>query len=102
MENLDENTARYLIAEKRVKKLKTLYIHAVVYILVNLFIIAGNVQSGLPLNDMKNYWAAIFWGIGLLVHAASVFLPNLLFGRDWEDRKIRELMEKESNFNAKF
>lgn len=102
MENIDENTARYLIAEKRVKKLKALYIHAVVYVLVNLFIIAGNVQSGFPLTDMKNYWTSIFWGIGLLVHAASVLLPNMLFGRDWEERKIRELIEKENNFNSKF
>ena len=101
MENLDENTARYLIAEARVKKLKGLYIHAVVYVLVNLFIIAGNVQSGLLLTDMKNYWTSIFWGIGLLAHATSVFLPSVFFGRNWEERKIRELMEKQRTFNTK-
>lgn len=101
MENLDENEIRYLTAQKRVQRLKGFYIHATVYVLVNLFIIAGNVQGGTDLADMKNYWTAIFWGIGLVGHAASVFLPNILFGSNWEQRKIRELMEKDHNFNSK-
>lgn len=100
MEHLDENETKYLIAKKRVKKLKSFYTHATVYILVNLFIIAGNVQGGVELSDMKNYWTAIVWGAALLAHAASVFIPNMFFGNNWEEKKIRELMEKERNFKS--
>jgi hypothetical protein len=38
---------------------------------------------------------AIFWGIGLMAHALSVFLPSMIIGKDWEERKIKQLMEKE-------
>lgn len=94
MENLNQDDIKYLEAQKRVKRLKGFYIHAVVYVLVNLFIIANNVQKGMDLSNIDNYWTAIFWGVGLLGHATSVFLPNLILGSDWEQRKIKELMDK--------
>ncbi|QOW11126.1 2TM domain-containing protein [Kaistella flava (ex Peng et al. 2021)] len=94
MENFNQNNIKYLEAAKRVKRLKGFYIHAVVYVLVNLFIVAQNVKSGASLSNMDNYWTAIFWGVGLLGHGISVFLPNMIMGKDWEERKIRELMDK--------
>lgn len=94
MENFNQNETKYLEAQKRVKRLKGFYIHATVYVLVNLFLIANNVQKGMDVLDINNYWTAIFWGIGLLGHALSVFLPNFIMGKDWEEKKIRELMDK--------
>ncbi|OWK74978.1 hypothetical protein CBW16_06200 [Flavobacteriaceae bacterium JJC] len=94
MQTNNENDIRYLQAKRRVKRMKGFYIHATVYVLVNLFIIAGNTQEGESLLNMDNYWTAIFWGIGLLAHGISVFMPNLFLGKDWEERKIRELMDK--------
>lgn len=97
MENINENDIRYLEAQKRVKKLKGFYIHAIVYFLVNLFLIARNIQQGHSFYDIDVYWTAIFWGIGLLGHSSSIFLPGLFLGKDWEQKKIRELMEKDLN-----
>lgn len=94
MENFNTNEIKYLEAQKRVKRLKGFYIHATVYVLVNLFLIGNNVQRGMNPSDIDNYWTAIFWGIGLLGHALSVFLPNMIMGKDWEEKKIRELMDK--------
>ncbi|MBU8883752.1 2TM domain-containing protein [Kaistella sp. DKR-2] len=94
MQTNNENDIRYLQAKRRVKRMKGFYIHATVYVLVNLFIIAGNTQEGESLLNMDNYWTAIFWGIGLLAHGISAFMPNLFLGKDWEERKIRELMDK--------
>ena len=94
MQTNNENDIRYLQAKRRVKRMKRFYIHATVYVLVNLFIIAGNTQEGESILNMDNYWTAIFWGIGLLAHGISVFVPNLFLGKDWEERKIRELMDK--------
>ncbi|MGB7843426.1 MAG: 2TM domain-containing protein, partial [Salinimicrobium sp.] len=31
----------------------------------------------------------------LLAHWFSLFGPSIFFGRDWEEKKIKELMEKE-------
>ena len=94
MENFNQNEIKYLEAQKRVKTLKGFYIHSAVYLLVNLFIIGQSVQRGSSLSDLDNYWTAIFWGVGLLGHAISVFLPNIIMGKDWEEKKIRELMNK--------
>ncbi len=94
MENFDENNINYIEAKKKVKKMKGFYIHLMVYILVNLFIVAQNVKQGAAISDMDNYWTAIFWGIGLLAHCLSVFMPNFIFSKDWEERKTKEIMDK--------
>jgi len=94
METSNENDIKYLEAKRRVKRMKGFYIHALVYLVVNLFIIAGNVQNGESLSDRDNYWTAFFWGIGLLVHGISVFMPNFFLGKNWEEKKTRELMDK--------
>ena len=94
MENPDRNNERYLAAKRRVKEMKSFYIHATVYVFVNLFIIVQNVRGGGHWTDMNNYWTALFWGIGLLAHALSVFMPRFFLGKDWEERKIKELMDK--------
>ncbi|MBW8362472.1 MAG: 2TM domain-containing protein [Kaistella sp.] len=94
METHNENNIRYFAAKKRVKKMKGFYIHALVYILVNAFIIADNIRDGNDMTDINNYWTAIFWGLGLLVHGMSVFMNDFILGHDWEERKIRELMDR--------
>lgn len=94
MELQEHNDARYQEAKKKVKEIKGFYIHLFVYLAVNLFLISRNAQQGDNLTDIDNYWTAIFWGIGLLVHAIRVFVPNFILGKDWEERKIRELMDK--------
>jgi len=94
MENYNEDNIKYIEAKKRVKRLKGFYIHATIYVLVNLFIISRNIQEGETLSNMDDYWTAIFWGIGLAGHGLSVFLPNMILGKDWEEKKIRELMDK--------
>lgn len=92
---------RYSLAYKRVKRIKGFYVHAMVYVLINIFIVYGN-YFGNPHKDY-DFWSwqtfstALFWGIGLLVHGMSVFGRNLFFGQNWEERKIQELMEKEKN-----
>lgn len=88
----------YQRAVKRVKALKGFYGHLAAYLIVNLVIlIVSTREEGLVegLQDLSNYFTAFFWGIGLVAHAAGVFMPNVLFGREWEERKIKEFMEKE-------
>jgi hypothetical protein len=35
------------------------------------------------------------WGFGLLMHGLEAYGDNPIWGKRWEERKIRELMEKE-------
>lgn len=88
----------YELAAKKVKRLKGFYTHLLVYILVNIFLIVVNFQNlkpGESYFQYKNFITAFFWGIGLVAHAFSVFVPQVIFGKNWEDRKIKELMEKD-------
>jgi hypothetical protein len=32
-----------------------------------------------------------------VAHGLSVFLPSMILGENWEEKKIKELMEKEKN-----
>ena len=91
MEN-NKNDIKYLNAKKRVKQMKGFYIHALVYVLVNAFLIFVKWQKHGQI-DFHD-WGIGLWGLGLFIHGLSVFLPNFIFGNNWEEKKIRELMDK--------
>ena len=38
---------------------------------------------------------AIGWGFGVVMHGMEAYGLNPLYGKRWEERKIRELMEKD-------
>ena len=98
--SIDSEEIKYQNALKKVKRIKSFYSHALVYIVINIMIIIINIQSlneGESYFQFKNFMTAIFWGIGLLAHGLSVFVPNWIMGQNWEERKIKEFMEKEKN-----
>lgn len=101
--NVDDGNPdeRYNLAYKRVKRIKGFYIHLLIFIVVNAFIIISNSNESALSNHLfwswKNFSTALFWGIGLTAHGLSVFGRNLFFSKNWEDKKIQELMEKEKN-----
>lgn len=95
--NLEEEKLKeqqYIRARARVKELKEFYSHLAGYILVIGFMAIINFYG-----DQWEYpwflWPAAGWGIGLAFHAMSAFQVNPLFNKNWEERKIKEYMEKE-------
>ncbi|MFI2744131.1 2TM domain-containing protein [Zhouia sp. PK063] len=91
---------RYARAKHRVRRIRSFYRHLMVYIAVNLFILLYGYftsDSNLPayFSDRNNYYTILFWGIGLGIHAISVFGMDRLFSKDWEDRKIRNFVEED-------
>jgi len=87
----------YLKAQNRVKKVVGFYRHLMVYVLVNLFLIAIiAVNDWGSFGSFGTFSTAIFWGIGLAFHAVGVFGPNLVFGKNWENRMIKKYMDKEN------
>ncbi len=91
---------RYQQALKRVKRIKGFYSHLLVYVVINMMILLLQYTDG---DGPKDFWQwhtfsmVIFWGIGLGAHGMSVFVPTMLMGKDWEERKINQLMEKDKN-----
>lgn len=101
MNNFDQEIA-YEAARKRVKKLKGFYIHLLVYLVVNVMIIYANYtysKNNTSLFEFRNFSTAFWWGIGLVAHGLNVFTIDLIFGKEWEKRKIRELMNSEKEKN---
>lgn len=98
--NFDENSnqqSAYEIAAKKVKRQKQFYNHLIVYILVNGFLILKHCfksNFGILL-EPHTYSLCFYWGIGLFAHWFSVFGKEMLFGNNWEEKKIKKLMEKE-------
>ena len=102
---MEKNTLeqiRYEDAVKKVKKLKGFYTHAIVYLVINIMFVIVNVQNlepGESYFQFKNFITTFFWGIGLLAHAMGTFIPYFILGKDWEERKINQLMEQERKEN---
>lgn len=83
---------KYNRAKERVTTLRDFYTHLIIYLLFIPFIIWINWIS-------SDFFWAIYpiagWGIGVAGHAADTFGMNFLFGKKWEERKIKELMDKD-------
>ena len=96
--NLTLDEIKYKEALKRVKKIKGFYTHLLIYIVINTSLLIVKYQN---LDVNENFWrwqnlnTLFFWGIGLVAHGLSVFLPVFMLGKDWEQRKIKQLMDKE-------
>ncbi|WP_426476579.1 2TM domain-containing protein [Chryseobacterium sp. CBSDS_008] len=100
MESFDENNIEYQRARRQVERLRGFYGHLFAYVAVNAMIVVYNyisLKPGESYFQFKNFFTAIFWGIGLAAHAVTVFLPRVNFIRKWEDRKIKELMDKQKD-----
>ena len=96
---------QYEIAAKRVKRIKGFYIHLLIYITVNLYIVYFNIQNLKPSESyfqFHNFATAFFWGIGLVAQAGSIFGPDLFFGKSWEEKKIKQYMEKDKQETKKW
>lgn len=61
--------------------------------MVNLCLFIINMAS--DRHDLWFQWVLIIWGIFVVLETVSVFGFRPLFDQDWEERKIREYMERE-------
>ena len=86
-----DDGARLARAKRRVAAMKAFYIHAAVFGLVLLGLLAVNAATG---GVWWVHWVFLGWGIGLVAHALATFgrLPEAV--AEWEERKLQELMRK--------
>ena len=94
MENSKES--KYIRAKERVEELKKFYSHLTTYVLVISGLAGLNYWTN-GFSYMWFLWAAFGWGIGIISHAVGTFNLNPFFGKNWEERKIKQFMDKERN-----
>lgn len=83
---------RYQKAKERVEAIKGFYGNLTAYCIVIPFLVWLNFRStSFP-------WAifpALGWGFGLLMHGIEAYGYNPLWGKNWEEKKIKELMDND-------
>ncbi|NND16216.1 MAG: 2TM domain-containing protein [Eudoraea sp.] len=89
---------KYLRAKERVEQLKKFYGNLTSYFVVITVLAVINYWTN-GWSYMWFLWAAFGWGIGIFFHALRTFNLNPFFGRDWEERKIKEFMNDEEEQN---
>lgn len=104
MEN--EPNAKLRRAKKRIEEIKGFYIHLTVYVIVNAFILVNifirSLDGGETFWKFSTFFTLIFWGIGLVFHAAKTFNLNPFFGKKWEERQIQKYIEKDKREANKY
>ncbi|HEU5440080.1 MAG TPA: 2TM domain-containing protein [Ktedonobacterales bacterium] len=94
MDNDNQQLQRYERARARVKQLRNLYIHAGVFVLVNLQLLVVNLVTNAQ--SLWFYWPLLTWSVVLAAHAIIVLGTAGSLATHWEQRKIRELMERDA------
>nr|WP_302578877.1 2TM domain-containing protein [Methanobrevibacter arboriphilus] len=92
MENYDKKS--YYNAKKRVKEVKIFHRSLISYIIINIFLFIINLIFS------PGFWWFLFvvaiWGIFIVLQFLRIFVfKNKIFGEDWEDKKIKEYMDKD-------
>lgn len=85
---------RYEKAKERVEAIKGFYGNLTSYCIVIPILIFINYNSG---TDFP--WAifpTLGWGFGVTAHGLQAFGYNPLFGKGWEERKMREFMDDDN------
>ncbi len=99
------NEEKYNRAKKKVKDIKDFYKHLTIYLIINSILIIINLgvfQSGfsnIKIPTWPMFTTPFFWGIGLLFHGLHVFHKDFGLFKKWENRKMKEYMEKEEEDN---
>ncbi len=82
---------KYRNAKKQVDEIKGFYANLIAYCVIIPFLIFLNYRTSW---DHKWFFYPMFgWGIGVVIQGFMVFG----YGKDWEERKIREYMDKDNN-----
>lgn len=81
-------------ARRRLAAEKSFYTHLTTYVVVIGALFLINALTS------RSYWwfvwPAIGWGIGIIFHAVSTFSSFGVLGREWEDRRLKQLIDEES------
>ncbi len=89
---------RFVAAKEQVEGIRKFYHHLLIYIIFN----AGIAYFNYYIDQWAYPWflfPLVGWGFGIIGHAIGTFNMNPFLSKDWEERKIKEIVEKE---NKKF
>jgi len=86
-----QESNKYLRASKQVDELKGFYGSLIAYIVIIPFLAFVNYQTGWGYQWF--WWPMFGWGIGIVFQGVYIYSSI----SNWEERKIREIMNKDKN-----
>lgn len=96
-----EKDHKYLKAKEKVAEIRKFYTGLMSYLVFITFLGAINYYTD-EWNHPWFLWAALGWGIGIVFQAAKAFDWTPWANKDWEERKIKEFMDKEERNKSSF
>ncbi len=95
---MEDEDKRYKQAQERVRRIRSFWSSVFTYIWVNILLLVINLFTN-P-HRLWFFWVTIIWGIVLIIQAVNIFtIRDRFLGENWEQRKIRELMDKDREKN---
>lgn len=94
METNTANKIRYAQAKKRVEEVRNFWLFVLAYLgIVALLQLTNVVEKWLHFRTEYTHFWIILQGIFLIVYGIYLYVP---YFRNWENRKISDLMNKEN------
>lgn len=95
-----EERELYENARKRTVQKKRLFQHFIIFLvgavlLIVLNVVIGYKENFMPLGYNWFVWAILVWAFIFLIHLLNVFVTNKFMGKEWKDRQMSKLVEKQ-------
>jgi hypothetical protein len=82
-------------ARRQVRALRAFYMHAAIYATVMVMLVLINIATGDAWRgNWWIQWPARSWGAVVLIHGIIALRGSTLFGPEWEERKIDEIVSR--------
>src|SRR5690606_16998159 len=94
---ISEEREQFLYAQDRIRQKKRFNQHFLLFFVGSAFIIVLNQFFFSPEHFLvKNWtWIIIVWAFLFVVHAFNVFVTNRFMGKEWENKQLEKLREKQ-------
>ena len=93
-------------AKKRLEQLKGFYIHFSIYLTINAIILttfySRSMESQYEFWSFPTFFTAIFWGVGVALHAAHTFQILPFYQKSWERRQMEKFMQEDKGASEKY
>ncbi len=97
LNNEQEQTILKELATKKVIQLKSFFRHLFVYAIVMVLFLLRE-YTNLPVNFFPirylNWVVIIIWSAVIAGSAIDLFASYTIFGKEWEERKMKSILEK--------
>lgn len=90
------------MARYRINKIRRFYLHLFIYA-IGLLVYVLKTYYGVPFNFPPIHYITFtfmeIWTLFIVIKAISLFVREMAFGDEWEERKVAAFMDKDKKAN---